>query len=503
MRRNVKPSSQSQHPDPNHSLPALLNYIDGAVEAPTQARGNTLRDPNNRQPLQAQMSSAPERVEAALAAAHAAHNAGEWEETPAATRADILDRIADQLAQPAMCERIAYADAITTGAVINVTRHMAQLAPFVFRSAANYIRAGHLSQKLPGKMGEVEYFRRPWGPALLVSPWNGPTAIGSHKIASALAAGAPCIMKPSEWAPHSALLMAEVIHAQGLPRGTFQLTCGSRHIGGQMVGDARIKAISFTGGTAGGRVIAQSCASQFKPTQLELGGNNPLVVFEDADLEQAAIGITYGLTNLNAQWCRALGRVLVHRSVREELLARVRHHLAAVRLGHSLDEKSDMGPLIHQQQYDSVLAEVERLRSLGGTVIQATALPDLDGYFVPPTLIDGCDPADTAEEIFGPVATMHCFDTQAQALQLANGTPYGLAAYVYSGDLQRAFEFGRRIRTGGVKINGYSLLSLSPAAPRGAWGLSGLGEEGAGQTIEFFTGARVVGLSQQDPIGAR
>jgi len=297
--------------------------------------------------------------------------------------------------------------------------------------------------------------------------------------------------------------MAEVIHAQGLPRGTFQLTCGSRHIGGQMVGDARIKAISFTGGTAGGRVIAQSCASQFKPTQLELGGNNPLVVFEDADLEQAAIGITYGLTNLNAQWCRALGRVLVHRSVRDELLARVRHHLAAVRLGHSLDEKSDMGPLIHQQQYDSVLAEVERLRSLGGTVIQATALPDLDGYFVPPTLIDACDPADTAEEIFGPVATVHCFDTQAQALQLANGTPYGLAAYVYSGDLQRAFEFGRRIRTGGVKINGYSLLSLSPAAPRGAWGLSGLGEEGAGQTIEFFTGARVVGLSQQDPIGAR
>jgi acyl-CoA reductase-like NAD-dependent aldehyde dehydrogenase len=227
------------------------------------------------------------------------------------------------------------------------------------------------------------------------------------------------------------------------------------------------------------------------------------VVFEDADLEQAAIGITYGLTNLNAQWCRALGRVLVQRSVKDALLEQVRQQLAAIKLGHSLDENSDMGPLIHQQQYESVLAEVERLRSLGGRVIQATALPDLGGYFVPPTLVDGCEPADTIEEIFGPVATVHSFDTEAQALQLANGTPYGLAAYVYSGNQQRAFDFGRRIRTGSVKINGYSLLSLSPNAPRGAWGLSGLGEEGTGQSIDFFTGARVVGVSPQDPLGGK
>jgi len=499
----VKHLQQKQHQHGADSLPALLNYIDGGVEAPTVERGNMLRDPNNQQPLQEQMSCSPERVEAALAAAHAAYEAGEWENTPATERADILDRIADRLAQPALRERIAVADAITTGAIINTTRRMAQLAPVIFRSAASYIRDGNLAQALPGKAGAVEYLRRPWGPALLVSPWNGPTAIGSHKIASALAAGAPCIMKPSEWAPHSALLMAAAIHAQGLPRGTFQLTCGSRHIGGQMVGDARIKSISFTGGTAGGRVIAEACARSFKPTQLELGGNNPLVVFEDADLEQAAIGITYGLTNLNAQWCRALGRVLVQRSVKDALLERVRQQLAAIRLGHSLDENSDMGPLIHQQQYESVLAEVERLRSLGGRVIQATPLPDLGGYFVPPTLVDGCEPADTIEEIFGPVATVHSFDTEAQALQLANGTPYGLAAYVYSGNQQRAFDFGRRIRTGSVKINGYSLLSLSPNAPRGAWGLSGLGEEGTCQSIDFFTGARVVGVSPQDPLGGK
>lgn len=489
--------------DQNLELPALRGYIDGEIVVPEVNRDNQLRDPNTREPLQAQLSCSPQQVETALAASHAAYLDGSWEHTPAGQRAEMLDAIADALDEPLIRERIAYADAITTGAIINTTRRMAQLAPFVFRGAAQYIREGNLSKRLPGKRGEVEYFRSPWGPALLVSPWNGPTAIGSHKIASALAAGAPCIMKPSEWAPHSALLMAEVIHNIGLPRGVFQLTCGSRHIGGQMVSDHRIRAISFTGGTAGGRVIAQSCANDFKPTQLELGGNNPLVVFADADLEQAAIGITYGLSNLNAQWCRALGRILVHHSVKDQLLARVLHHLAALKLGHSLDESSDMGPMIHQQQYDSVLAEIERLRTSGGEIMQATALPDLKGYFIAPTLVDGCSPNDSREEIFGPVATVHTFDTDEQALQLANGTPYGLAAYVYSADEARAFAFGRRIRTGGVKINGYSLLSLNGSAPRGAWGLSGLGEEGNNQSVDFFTGARVVGVSPQDPIGGR
>ena len=503
MRRHVELSEESQVEATAYVLPELLNYIDDVVDAPTVERGNMLRNPNDRQQLQAQMSCSAERVEVALASAHAAFEGGEWENTPIAQRADVLERIAEKLEEPGTRERIAYADAITTGAVINTTRRMAQLVPFIFRGAADYIRAGNLSQTLPGKAGGVEYFRRPWGPALLVSPWNGPTAIGAHKIASALAAGAPCIMKPSEWAPHSALIMAEIIHGLGLPRGTFQLTCGSRHIGGQMVDDSRIRAISFTGGTAGGRVIAQACARDFKPTQLELGGNNPLVVFADANLEQAAMGITYGLTNLNAQWCRALGRVLVHHSVKEELLALVAQQLSDLTLGHSLDERSDMGPLIHQQQYDSVQAEIIRLQSIGGQVMQSTAMPDLDGYFVAPTLVDGCDPADTIEEIFGPVATVHSFDTDAQALQLANGTPYGLAAYVYSKDEERAFAFGRQIRAGGVKINGYSLLSLNGSAPRGAWGLSGLGEEGTGQSIEFFTGARVVGVSQQEPIGGR
>ncbi|MEH6580343.1 MAG: aldehyde dehydrogenase family protein [Halioglobus sp.] len=499
---NVPQNTPQLTASANHALPELLSYIDGEIVTPAIDRQSMLRNPNDRQPLQAQLACSPEQLETALVAADTAYNTGTWENTAPVERANVLERIADELESPEVCERIAYADAITTGAVIHVTRKMAALAPYVFRGAAQFIREGNLEQRLPGKLGDVEYFRRPWGPALLVSPWNGPTAIGSHKIASALAAGAPCIIKPSEWAPHSALVMADIIHRADLPRGTFQLTCGNRHSGGQLVDDPRIKSISFTGGTAGGRAIARACAENFRPTQLELGGNNPLVVFSDADLDLAATGICYGLSNLNAQWCRALGRVLVHHSVKEQLLQRVETQLASIQLGHSLDETSDMGPLIHQAQYDSVRAEIQRLRDAGGELIQSTPMPDLPGYFVAPTLVDGCQTSDTEEEIFGPVACVHTFNSDDEALQLANATEYGLAAYVYSGNEERAFNFGRQLRTGGVKINGYSLLSLS-SAPRGAWGISGLGEEGTADSIEFFTGARTLGLSPQDKIRGR
>ena len=160
-----------------------------------------------------------------------------------------------------------------------------------------------------------------------------------------------------------------------------------------------------------------------------------------------------------------------------------------------------MGPMIHRRQYQTTLQAIEDLKQKGGQALFSTPLPALGGYFVAPTLIDGCRPEDTMDEIFGPVASIHSFDTEGQALALANGTPFGLAGYVFSENTQGAFRFARELRCGGVKINGYSLFSLGQDAPRSAWGLSGLGEEGRSQSIEFFCGARVVGVSPQDPLG--
>ncbi len=481
-------------------LPELKNFIAGEVSAPTVDHGSCLRNPNTREVLQPQLAATPDDAERAIETAHACYQRAEWERMGAAGRATYLDAIADELQKPERQELISFCDSITTGAVRAVTKKMASLVPLVFRGAAKYLRAGALSKKVPGPRGEVEVFKRPWGPTFLISPWNGPTAIGSHKMASALAAGAPAIFKPSEWAPHSAIVMAEAIHKANLPVGAFQLLCGSRTIGGPIVADPRIRTVSFTGGLAGGRAVARACADQFKPTQLELGGNNPMVVFADADIEQVATAIVFGMTMLNAQWCRALGRLIVHATIKDKLLEAVLSKLASVNLTDSLDERADMGPMVHEGQYDSIRADIRKLVGKGGRALSATKLPDLAGYFIAPTLIDHCEPSDTVEEIFGPVACVHTFDSDEQALALANGTPFGLAGYVFSNDLERAFRFAREIRAGGVKINGYSLLSLNPDAPRAAWGLSGLGEEGHAQSIDFFCGARVVGVSKQDTI---
>jgi len=481
-------------------LPELSNFIAGEISRPTIDRGSSLRNPNTREVLQPQLSATPEEAERAVACAHACYQSGEWERMGPEGRAVYLDAIADELQKPERQDLISYSDSITTGAVRAVTKKMASLVPLVFRGAAKYLRSGALLKKVPGPRGEVEIAKRPWGPTFLISPWNGPTAIGSHKMASALAAGAPAIFKPSEWAPHSAIVMAEAIHKANLPLGAFQLLCGSRHIGGPIVADPRIRSVSFTGGLAGGRAVARACADDFKATQLELGGNNPMVVFPDADLDAAATAIVFGMTMLNAQWCRALGRLIVHSTIKDQLLEAVLGKLSKIKLTNSLDDSADMGPMVHEGQYDSIRSDIKRLEGKGGKALTATTLPDLPGYFIAPTLVDGCDPSETVDEIFGPVAAVHTFNTEAEGLLLANGTPFGLAGYVFSNDVERAFRFAREIRTGGVKINGYSLLSLNPDAPRAAWGLSGIGEEGHSQSIEFFCGARVVGVSKQDAI---
>jgi acyl-CoA reductase-like NAD-dependent aldehyde dehydrogenase len=481
------------------ALPSLKNYMNGQWQAAITSPNVSICDASTRAPLQAQGSAGPEQVEAALDSAHALHESGSWERN-SNDRADALDAIAAYLSDPDRLEAIAVADSITTGVVINVSRRLTRMVPFLFSGAAKVIRDGDLSQTFDGPKGPVEHFRRPWGPALLISPWNGPTPIGGHKLASALAAGAPALVKPSVWTPHSALAMFEAIHAIGLPKGAASLLMGDRHVIGPMLNDARVKAVSFTGGLSGGRAVARACADDFKPTQLELGGNNALVVLEGADLDAAAQGIVFGLANLNGQWCRALGRVIVAADLKTKLIDRVMEKLSDLRLGHALAETSQMGPQAHVRQYQDLLQALDNFKTQGGTALSATPLPQDDGYFVAPTLIDGCSPELTTHETFGPIAAIHAFDTEAQALHLANDPPFGLAGYVY-GPEAGALAFAREMRTGGVKVNGYSLMALNGDFPRGAWALSGLGEEGRRETVQFFTGARVVGVSAQDPLG--
>lgn len=482
------------------ALPALRNWVNGAWSEPSVPLTASIRDANTREALQHQAGADADTVKAALQSAHACHQAGDWERDHVG-RAAALDRIADHLSDPERLEAIAIADSLTTGVVLGLSRRLTRMVPFLFRGAAQVIREGMLSQTVDGPRGPVEHFRRPWGPALLISPWNGPTPIGGHKLASALAAGAPALVKPSVWTPHSALMMFEAIAAVGIPDGAAALLMGDRSVIAPMLNDARVAAVSFTGGLSGGRAVARACADDFKPTQMELGGNNALVVLEGADIEAAAEGIVFGLANLNGQWCRALGRVIVARPLKAALIDAVTRRLGDLKLGSSLADASQMGPQAHERQYADVLAAIEGFEAQGATALAPAAKPALPGFFVPPTLIDGADPHATLHETFGPVAAIHPFDTEAEALRLANDPPFGLAGYVY-GPEDHALAFAREMRTGGVKVNGYSLMALNGDLPRGAWALSGLGEEGRRETALFFTGARVVGVSPQDVLGA-
>ena len=218
----------------------------------------------------------------------------------------------------------------------------------------------------------------------------------AHKGSSSLAAGCPTILKPTEWAPYGCDIFGEAAEAAGLPAGVFQIVHGGPKVGAQMVNDHRIKAVSFTGGVEGGRSIATACAQSFKPAQLEMGGNNPVIVLPDADLDEVADGVVSLMTSLNSQWCRALGRLIVSREQEAPLLERVLDRLAQVKIGDSLDMASDMGPLIHSSHLAQVQGQLQGLLDGGGTPHSSTPLPELAGHFMAPTLVTGVSSAGRA-----------------------------------------------------------------------------------------------------------
>jgi phenylacetaldehyde dehydrogenase len=479
-------------------VPAHAQLVAGEVSEPTVDLGVDLENPNTGEVISRQRATSDDDVARVAAAADALHASGEWSATPPERRAEVLDAVADAMDAEAM--RIAALESLGTGAVIRTTGMLAAVINGgAFRLAAEQLRMGLLSTTMDGPTGlPAEIHKLPWGPALSLVPWNAPAPMAAHKVANSLAAGAPSILKPSEWAPYGTqelgLVLGRVLADLGLPAGLFQMVQGGPHVGGLLVTDPRVRAISFTGGLNGGRAIAAACAHDFKPAQLELGGNNPIVVLADADVDQASTGIVDLLTQLNGQWCRALGRLVLADSIADAVLEATREKLAAITLGDSLDPASDMGPIVHSAHKATLEARIAELVAKGGTVHAPTPLPELGGNFLSPTLITGVASEDAQDEIFGPVATVHTVASDAEAVAVANGTPFGLEGYVFAGDPERGMAVARQVRAGGVKVNGSTMLSLNLFAPRPAWGLSGQGDEGTTETLLFFTNNRVVGV---------
>lgn len=470
-----------------------LDYIAGELREPGGDLGVWLCDPSTAERIALQAATDSPAVEEAIAAADRASAEGTWAGLTAQERADQLDLIGAAL--DARTDQIAEAEGVCTGLVAPIAAAFAGSLGESFRDAAKMIR----EQVNPQMLGEpdrpVELWRLPWGPTAVLVPWNAAGAMAAKKTAYALAAGNTVLLKPPEWSPFSCTLLAEAIDEVGLPPGVFQLVHGGPDIGRQVTGDPRVRAIAYTGSVKAGMEIASRAAANFAALQLELGGNNPVIVRADADLELAAQALASGMTKLNGQWCEGPGKIYVAEERHDELIAALQRALAAVSIGPHTSETAAMGPLAHASHRDQLQAQVDALVDMGGTELAVGDVPSA-GWFWAPRLVVGAPMEACIDEMFGPVVTIHPYADEVQAVADANSSPYGLAAYVFGSDVDAAMATGRALRFGEVKINGTSLLDMSDRSAQSFWRSSGIGGHGNRELLAFFQGTQIVGLDR-------
>lgn len=482
-------TTYDQHPRP-------LNFIAGRWRDCSTLQGIWNLDPNTRRQIHATASTPPEDLEEALQHAADAYDPVPWDEDARGERADALDRVADLL--EGRTEEIARADALTSGTAISATRAVASFLPHRVRAAAAEVRDIERVTKLGADGRDVRLHKIPWGPAAILTPWNGPSFIPASKVASAVAAGCPVILKPSEHAPGSAQLVARCFVEADLPAGAFQLVHGAGDVGSAITSDARVKVISFTGGPGAGRAIARAASEHFTVLQLELGGNNPVVVLDDADVDVAAAGILEGMTKLNGQWCEGPGKVLAPHALVAPLTDALVARIEKLVVGHSLDDATDVGPISNVLHYETLQQRVDDLRAAGATIHAPAALPDLPGLFMSPTVAVGADPIATRAELFGPVVSIHGVASTEEAVSIANGSPSGLDAYVFGADTDHAIDVGTCLVAGEVRVNGAKVADLADGSAQSFWGPSGIGGHGPAESVRVFCGDRVVGVDSAD-----
>lgn len=481
---------------PTNSPREQIDLIDGAWSRPSVALPATLDDPNTGKPLQPQLSSTAEDADRALAAADALHRTGSWARTPVERRAELLNRIADALER--RVAEIAYEDAMATGNPHRIASQMASyLAPRVRSARDQLFDVGEVTE-LPAGGRSVRLLRRPLGPAVVLAPWNAPTFVAVAKVASALSAGCPVILKPSEWAPGGCQVLAEVIDEAiaelGLPRAVFQFVHGAAELGGRLVADPRVRAISFTGGAAGGRAVAQSAAPHFTALQLELGGHNPAIVLRDADIALTARALAGGMTKLNGQWCEAPGKILVHSEIHDALVDALLEELGSLHVGHAFDAGTDVGPLAHRAHLQHLTGRVDDLATAGGKPLTASAAPELGGWFFTPTVIVGLRPEESQRELFGPAVSVHAVGSIGEALAAAEGPETGLAGFVFGPATEETLQVAARIPAGEIRINGCNLADLADGSEQSFWNNAGIGAHGPTDMVRFFQGRRTVGV---------
>jgi len=463
-----------------------LSHFIGGKEVMSLS-GNTFENysPVNNEKIGSIASGAEEDIE--LACDIAKNVSDEWRKTSGKIKQKLLHKIADGIEKRA--REIALVESYDSGQAI---RFMSKAA---IRSAANFRFFADMApnacdgKALPADEHLNYSIRQPIGPVGVITPWNTPFMLSTWKIAPALASGCTVVHKPAEWSPYTAMILAEIIKEAGLPDGVMNVVHGFGETAGRSLTENKnIKAIAFVGESSTGSQIMKQGADSLKRVHFELGGKNPVIVFDDADIEKALDATIFMIFSLNGERCTSSSRLLVQESIKDEFVKKLCERIKKLKVGHPLDPETEIGPLIHEKHLKKVLSYFDLAGEEGATVKMGGKAFSINGVgnYVEPTLFtDVKNRMRVAqEEIFGPVLSVISFKDENHALEIANDTQYGLAAYLWTSDVGRSLRLSHQLDAGMIWINSENNRHLP--SPFGGMKASGIGRDGGDYSFDFY-----------------